>query len=129
MRYRVTVTRLQVADRWVRATDEEDAAQKVRAEFDRPYGYLGSWKTVSSGVEVVEEEPVGGLSPGALSKDGPLILPIKEAAQLLGVSRNHMYELVNNGDIEHLPLASRRYVSREALLRFIEQNTHRGYHR
>lgn len=29
MRYKVVVTRVQVAERWVRATDEEDAAKKV----------------------------------------------------------------------------------------------------
>ncbi len=45
MRYRVMVTRVQVAERHVRATDEEDAAQKVQEEFDRPYGYFGRWKT------------------------------------------------------------------------------------
>lgn len=58
MRYKVVVTRVQVAERFVRATSEEDAAQKVQAEFDRPYGYFGSWKTVSSEVDVVEAELV-----------------------------------------------------------------------
>lgn len=37
MRYKIQVTRVQVAERWVRATDEEeDAAKKVQEEFDRP---------------------------------------------------------------------------------------------
>lgn len=36
MRYKVVVTRVQVAERWVRATDEEDAAKKVQEEFSRP---------------------------------------------------------------------------------------------
>lgn len=35
MRYKVMVTRVQVAERWVRATDEEDAAKKVQEEFNR----------------------------------------------------------------------------------------------
>ena len=38
MRYRVQVTRVQVAERWVRAADEEDAAKKVQEEFNKPYG-------------------------------------------------------------------------------------------
>jgi hypothetical protein len=41
VRYKVVVTRMQVAERFVRATSEEDAAAKVQAEFDRPYGYFG----------------------------------------------------------------------------------------
>jgi hypothetical protein len=41
MRYKVVVTRVQVAERFVRATSEEDAAEKVQAEFDRQYGYFG----------------------------------------------------------------------------------------
>lgn len=44
VRYKVVVTRVQVAERFVRATSEEDAAAKVQEEFDRPYGYFGSWK-------------------------------------------------------------------------------------
>lgn len=43
VRYKVVVTRVQVAERFVRATSEEDAAAKVQEEFDRPYGYFGSW--------------------------------------------------------------------------------------
>lgn len=34
----MVVTRVQVAERWVRAAGEKDAATKVQAEFDRPYG-------------------------------------------------------------------------------------------
>ena len=36
----------------MRATSEEDAAEKAQAEFDRPYGYFGSWKTTTSEIDV-----------------------------------------------------------------------------
>jgi hypothetical protein len=52
VRYKVVVTRVQVAERFVRATSEEDAAAKVQEEFERPYGYFGSWKTTTSEVDV-----------------------------------------------------------------------------
>lgn len=42
MRYKVVVTRVQVAEKWVRATDEEDAARKVQEEFAKPYSYFGN---------------------------------------------------------------------------------------
>ncbi|MCW2785002.1 MAG: hypothetical protein JWP74_1519 [Marmoricola sp.] len=56
MRYKVVVTRVQVAERFVRASTEDEAAEKVQAEFDRPYGYFGSWITTTSEVDVVEAE-------------------------------------------------------------------------
>ena len=66
MRYKVVVTRVQVAERFVRATTEEDAASKVQAEFDRPYGYLGSWQTTSSEVDIVEAEQTTTIGPVTL---------------------------------------------------------------
>lgn len=95
MRYRVQVTRVQVADRWVRATDEEDAAKKVQEEFDKPYGYFGSWKTTTSEVEVVEIEQTTVITPNFLSDDGPLLLSLKQASQALGLSYSMVYERVN----------------------------------
>ena len=127
MRYRVQVTRVQVADRWVRATDEEDAAKKVQEEFDKPYGYFGSWKTTTSEVEVVEIEQTTVIMPNVLSDEGPLLLSLKQASQALGLSYSMVYELVNQGELEHVKVASRQYVSREAVKEFIKANTHRGY--
>lgn len=40
-----------------------------------------------------------------------------------------LYELTNKGDIEHVMVGTRRYIGRDALVRFIEQHAHRGYHR
>ncbi|WP_160049951.1 helix-turn-helix domain-containing protein [Nocardiopsis sp. FR4] len=130
MRYRVVVTRVQAAERYVRATDEEDAVQKVREEFDRPYGYFGSWKTTGSEVEVVGvEETVVIKQPHPLSPEGPLLLSLKDVGKALGLSYSTVYELVSRGEIEHVMVGSRKYISRDALAHFITQNTHRGYHR
>lgn len=121
------VTRVQVAERWVRATDEEDAAKKVQAEFDRPYGYFGSWTTTASEIEVVEVEQTTVITPNPLSNDGPMLLGLKDAAKALGITYSMLYELANKGDIEWTSIGTRKYVSREALLGFIKENTHRGY--
>ena len=69
MRYKVVVTRVQVAERWVRATDE----------FSCPYGYFGSWKDVASEVEVVEAEQTAVIRPNLLSESGPMLLSLKDA--------------------------------------------------
>lgn len=128
MRYKVQVTRVQVADRWVRATDEEDAAKKVQEEFDRPYGYFGNWKTTASEVEVVDAEQTTVITPNPLSPSGPMLLSLKDAAKALGVSYSMVYELTTKGDLEWTAIGTRKYVSRESLLDFIKQNTHRGYY-
>jgi excisionase family DNA binding protein len=128
MRYKVVVTRVQVAERFIRATSEEDAAQKVQAEFDRPYGYFGSWKTVSSEVDVVEAEQTTIIGPAHLSNTGPLLLSIKDAAKTLGISYSTLYQMMNHGDIEWVGIGSRKFVAREALLDFIKANTHKGYY-
>lgn len=127
MRYRVVVTRVQVAERWVRATDEEDAAKKVQEEFNRPYGYFGSWKDVASEVEVVEAEQTTVIRPNLLSESGPMLLSLKDAGKALGIPYSAVYELTNRGDIEHTKIGSRKYISRESLMAFIKENTHRGY--
>jgi hypothetical protein len=41
MRYKVVVTRVQVAERFVRASSEEQAAAKIQEEFERSYGVFG----------------------------------------------------------------------------------------
>lgn len=86
MRYRVMITRVQVAERWVRATDEEDAAKKVQAEFDKPYGYFGNWTTTTSEVEVLEAEQTTVIAPNPLSQDGPMLLGLKDAAKALSTA-------------------------------------------
>lgn len=128
MRYKVVVTRVQVAERFVRAPSEEEAAAKVQQEFDRPYGYFGSWKTTNSEIDVIEAEQTTVIGPTHLSADGPLLLSIKDAAKSLGISYSTLYQMLNQGDIEHVVIGSRRYLSREKLHEFIERNTHKGYY-
>jgi excisionase family DNA binding protein len=128
MRYKVVVTRVQVAERFVRAPSEEDAAAKMQAEFERPYGYFGSWKTTSSEVDVVEAEQTTVIGPTHLSANGPLLLSVKDAAKALGISYSTLYQMMNQGDIEHVAIGARKYISREKLMEFIEKNTHKGYY-
>lgn len=128
MRYKVVVTRVQVAERFVRATSEEDAAAKVQTEFDRPYGYFGSWKTTSSEVDVVEAEQTTVVGPVNLSATGPALLSIKDAAKSLGISYSTLYQMMNQGDVEWVAIGSRKFVEREALMDFIRNNTHKGYY-
>jgi excisionase family DNA binding protein len=128
VRYKVVVTRVQVAERFVRATSEEDAAAKVQAEFDRPYGYFGSWKTTSSEVDVIEAQETTVIGPVHLSNEGPYLLSIKDAAKALGISYSTLYQLTAQGDIEWVMIGSRKYISRESLMEFIKANTHKGYY-
>jgi hypothetical protein len=39
-----------------------------------------------------------------------------------------LYELINRGEIAHVMIGSRRYVSRDQISAFIEANTHTGYY-
>jgi excisionase family DNA binding protein len=128
VRYKVVVTRVQVAERFVRATSEEDAAAKVQEEFDRPYGYFGSWKTTTSEVDVIEAEQTTVLGPVHLSNEGPYLLSIKDAAKALGISYSTLYQMTTQGDIEWVMIGSRKYISRESLMDFIKANTHKGYY-
>jgi excisionase family DNA binding protein len=127
VRFRIVVTRVQVAERYYRATDAEDAAAKAQAEFDRPYGYFGSWKTVGTDVDVTAAEQTTVIAPTDLSPAGPMLLSIKDAAKALGVSPSVLYQMTSQGDIDWVSIGNRKYISRETLLEFIKQNTHNGY--
>lgn len=48
MRYKIVVSRVQTAERHVRAVSEEDAIRKVQEEMERPYGFLGGWTTAGT---------------------------------------------------------------------------------
>src|SRR5258706_14563248 len=110
MRYRVRVVRVQVAERAVRAADEEAASGKVQEELAQPYGFIGRWETTAVEIEVVGIESALGSTGGSV-EGGPLLLSVQDAAKHLGASRSLMYELVNTGAIESLHLAARRLVS------------------
>jgi len=127
MRYRVIVSRVQVAERHVRAADEEDAVKLVQGELERPYGFFGGWRTTNTDIDVVEAaSPIDKpLSP--LANAGPLLLSVKDAAKHLGITNSMLYEMLNNGEIHHVAIGRRKYVSREALKTFIEAHTHLGW--
>jgi excisionase family DNA binding protein len=76
-----------------------------------------------------EAEQTTVIGPTSLAGDGPMLLPLKEAFKALGLSSSTLYRLMSQGDIEHVAIGSRKYISREAFLCFIEQLTHRGYYR
>ncbi|MFD6699411.1 MULTISPECIES: helix-turn-helix domain-containing protein [unclassified Microbacterium] len=128
MRYKVVVTRVQVAEKWVRATDEDDAARKVQEEFAKPYSYFGNWETKASEVEIIEAEQTTVIHPSKLSESGPMLLSLKDAAAALGIPYSALYELTNRGDIEYTKMGSRKYIQRASLMNFIATNTHRGYY-
>lgn len=126
VRYRVMVSRVQVAERYVRAVDEQDAARKVQEELDRPYSFLGGWRTVDTDLDVVEADSPLEKAPGPLAEDRTLVMPAKRAAAYLGLAYSTFWQLVRAGEIDHLTIGRRLYISRDALTAFIEANTRRG---
>lgn len=52
---------------------------------------------------------------------------LRGVAQLMAVAST-VYELTNKGELEHTRIGSRKYVSRQSIMAFIKQNTHRGYY-
>jgi excisionase family DNA binding protein len=125
MRYRLRVVRTQTAERVVNATSEDAAMDKLRAELERPYGFLGQWEVAAVDVELLEVVNTVDTSAHSMA-GGPLLLSVKDAAVHLGVSRGLMYELLNRGEIESVRIGNRRLISREALNKFIEANTSTG---
>jgi excisionase family DNA binding protein len=128
VRYRVIVSRVQVAERYVRAVDEQDAVRKVQEELARPYGFIGGWRTVDTDLDVDEAESSLSQAPGPLEEGGAMLLSLKQAAAHLGLSYSSLWQLVRGGEIDHVEIGSRRYISRAALTAFIEANTRRGTH-
>ena len=127
MRYRVQITRVQSAERTINAVDEEAAIQKIQAEIEKPYGFLGTWKTEGFEVEILSAESrVAGLSVDTGA--GPMVYSVKGAAERLGVSRSILYELVRSGEIEHVRVGKRILIAQAGLERFIEANTKVGYY-
>jgi excisionase family DNA binding protein len=117
---------MQVMERVVTAVDEEHATAKLQEELRRPYGFLGSWETVDTNMEVVEAHSKLETSPDQLGGRGALLLSINDAAKLLGLSRGTLYELVTRGEIDHVTVGRRRLISRDQINAFIQANTQRG---
>lgn len=126
MRYKAVITRVQVVERWIKATDEEDAAIKIREEFEKPYAYVGHWETKASEVEIVDAVPTTAPSPSVLDESGAMLLSLRDAASAIGVPYSALYKLTNQGAIQFIPIGSRRYIPRQALADFIQANTRSG---
>lgn len=125
MRYRVVVTKVDVAERWVRATDEEHAAAKVREELATPWAYAGKWETKATEVTVTDAQPEASIhEQGSTSERGTMLLNLKDAASELGISYGTLHTLVNQGEIEFTQVGSRKRISRESLAQFVHQNTY-----
>lgn len=128
MRYKVVVSRVQTAERHVRAISEEEAIRKVQEELERPYGFLGGWHTIGTDMDIVSIESVlDDRVPAQVSNDGSFLLSVKAASSHLGLTTSVLYELINRGEIAHVMIGSRRYISRDQISAFIEANTHTGY--
>lgn len=52
----------------------------------------------------------------------------KAAGKYLGLSYSSLYQLVVAGEIEHVMVGSRRYITRDQIVDFITANSHKGYH-
>ncbi|KAF2418100.1 helix-turn-helix domain-containing protein [Microbacterium sp. B35-30] len=126
MRFKVMVTKVEVAELWVRAADEESAAKKVKDELTTSWAFAGRWETKATDVQVVESQPEPGTSDQRqLSASGPMLLKLKDAASELGISYGTLHALMKDGVIEHTQVGSGKYISRATLTAFIEANTHR----
>ncbi len=126
LRFKVMVTRVQVMERWIKAPDEEAAVARIREELDQPYAYVGHWETRASEVEVVEVEEAKLVPPEVLDETGPTLLTLRAAADALGVPYSAVYNLARRGEIGCTLIGSRRYISREDLMKFVRASTRPG---
>lgn len=131
MRYTIVISRVQTASRHVRASSEEEARKKIEDELARPYGFLGAWETVAQDLDLVAiESPLGDQAlPDhvALKDEAGFMLSLKAAARFLGVTEHSLRALVKEGDIKHVRLGKRIYVTRDQINEFLQANTQAGY--
>jgi excisionase family DNA binding protein len=52
------------------------------------------------------------------------LFTVREAAQLLGLSRTKVYELIRSGDLQSLHVGRSRRIARQALDRFVAKLDH-----
>ena len=126
MRFKVTVTKVEVAELWVRAADEEAAAKKVKDELTTSWAYAGRWETKATDVHVIDSQPEAGhADQSQVPTSGPMLLKLKDAAAELGISYGTLHALMKEGGIEYTKVGSGKYISRASLVAFIEANTQR----
>lgn len=126
MRFKVVVTKVEVAELWVRATTEETAAQKVEEELKTTWAYAGHWERKATEVDVIERETEQiDYGPTTVATSGPMLLKLKDAAAELGISYGTLHSLVKDGGIAVTHVGAGKYISRASLAAFIEANTRR----
>lgn len=127
MRFRVVVTKVEVAELWVRAADEEGAAQRVKDELKTTWAYAGHWERKATQVDVIESEsePIASDPAVAAPSGGPMLLKLKDAAAALGISYGTLHALMKEGGIAYTKVGSGKYISRASLTAFVEANTQR----
>ena len=54
-------------------------------------------------------------------ENAPLLLPVPEAGQMLGLGRSRIYELIDAGAIQSLKIGKRRLVIVESLKSFVQR--------
>ena len=79
-------------------------------------------------VEAVSPMSGGDYPPQLNQRDGSYMLSLKAAGKYLGLSYSSLYQLVVTGEIEHVMVGSRRYITRDQIADFIAANSHKGYH-
>lgn len=126
MRFKIVVTKVEVAELWVRAADEEAAAQKVKDEMKTTWAYAGHWERKATEVDVIESESESlARTSQTAEPSGPMLFKLKDAAAELGISYGTLHALMKDGGIEYTQVGSGKYISRASLVAFIEANTHR----
>lgn len=126
MRFKVVVTKVEVAELWVRAVDEEAAAQQVKDELRNSWAYAGRWEIKAREVEVVESAgELPGTQQNVPAENGPMLLKLKDAASELGISYGTLHALVKDDGIADTHVGAGKYISRASLAAFIEANTRR----
>lgn len=63
------------------------------------------------------------IAPVDLTREGPMLIPLKRAADALGVSYSMLANLTASGDIEQVRIGARRYVKRESILAYVDRHT------
>ena len=71
---------------------------------------------------VTAESVLTDSMPPQINQDGSFLLSVKAASKHLGLSAAVVYELINRGEIAHVMIGSRRYISRP------DQRLHRDQH-
>jgi len=120
MQYKFRITRVEQAERWITATDEEAAAAKLRIELAQPYSFFGAWRTVDTQLEIIASKKPNDARQSWAAADAALLLSIAEAAEKLGVPVTTMRKMVANDEIPSREIGKRRFIYRDDLQKFAE---------